>query len=246
MSRARFDWMLVSDLDGTLLGDGPSLARFHRLWPRQVRPRACLVYSSGRFIESMRQSVRETDLPEPDFWIGGVGTEIETAEATPLPGWREQLDQGWDRAVALDTLENWPGVQLQPAACLSRYKVSGYWFNATAPELANLESVLLERGCKARVLYSSNRDVDVLPASANKGTSALFLAQQLGLEPDRVACSGDSGNDIDLYKMGFGSPILVGNATPDLVRQAPSAYQAVSRCAGGVLEGLRHYGLLRK
>jgi len=246
MSDPRFEWMLVSDLDGTLLGDDASLASFQRTWEGVIRPHGCLVYASGRFIASMRRSVETTGLPEPDFWIGGVGTEIEDSEGQTLHEWRKRLDDGWNRSIAMDTLEKWPGVKLQPDEFMSAYKVSGYWYDAKADDLKRLGSVLASRGCHARVLYSSNRDVDVLPSCANKGSSAAFVASGLGIGLDQIICSGDSGNDADLFRMGFGGGILVGNAAEELMAVASSsAYRAVAPYAAGVLEGLRHFGRLK-
>jgi sucrose-6F-phosphate phosphohydrolase len=244
MNHSRFEWMLVSDLDGTLLGDDASLSQFKRRWETQVRPHACLVYTSGRFIASMRESVQEKNLPEPDFWIGGVGTQIEGGDDKLLRDWRRQLEEGWNRGVAIQVLAHWPGVKLQPSEFLSEYKISGYWRYAAKNDLDRLCAALADSGCNARVLYSSDRDVDVLPSRANKGTSAAHVASALGLSPSKVICSGDSGNDADLFQMGFGGNILVGNAAPDLVDAAPGAYRAQASYAGGVLEGLRHFGRL--
>lgn len=64
-----------------------------------------------------------------------------------------------------------------------------------------------------------------------------------------VVC-GDSGNDIGLFNVPEARGIIVGNAPPEL-RQwyeqqgADYHYQAKAACAGGILEGLRYFGLLK-
>src|SRR5690606_25882668 len=77
--------LIVSDLDGTLLGDDGALRCF-AAWYDERRADFRLVYSSGRFLDSVRQSIAETYLPEPDAVICGVGTEIYAGAADePLP-----------------------------------------------------------------------------------------------------------------------------------------------------------------
>lgn len=135
-------------------------------------------------------------------------------------------------------------MKLQPSEFLSEHKISGYWHYASKTDLDRLAAALADFGCKARILYSSDRDVDVVPLCANKGSSAAHVASILDMEPSSVICSGDSGNDAHLFQMGFGGSILVGNAAPDLIDSAPGAYRAQARYAAGVVEGLRHFGRL--
>ncbi len=57
--------LLVSDLDGTLLGDDRSL-ELVAAWYANARKHYRLVYSSGRFVESILDSIESSLLPEPD------------------------------------------------------------------------------------------------------------------------------------------------------------------------------------
>ena len=77
--------LLVSDLDGTLLGDDAALERFAR-WYDSRREEVGLVYASGRFYDDIAGLVRTTPLPRPAFVVGGVGSEIHDVDTgEPLP-----------------------------------------------------------------------------------------------------------------------------------------------------------------
>jgi hydroxymethylpyrimidine pyrophosphatase-like HAD family hydrolase len=96
-------------------------------------------------------------------------------------------------------------------------------------------------GQSATLIYSSNRDLDVLPADAHKGAAAAFLARTWKIDPRRVIVAGDSGNDASMFLMGYRG-IIVGNAQPELrAVAAPFLYHAQLPYAAGVLEGIRHW-----
>lgn len=113
-------------------------------------------------------------------------------------------------------------------------------------------------GCviAVQLVYSSGRDVDLLPPNASKGHAVNFLLSELAKEhglPEealraRTMVAGDSGNDVALFELGLRS-CIVANARPELARWAderPSEriFRARGACADGVLEALRHFGML--
>ncbi len=77
---------------------------------------------------------------------------------------------------------------------------------------------------------------------AGKGAASLFLAQTLGVPPGGIVAAGDSGNDLDLFRIA-GSAIAVANARQELLAKMPSqtSYHAMRSHAAGVLEGLVHF-----
>jgi mannosylfructose-6-phosphate phosphatase len=232
--------LLVTDLDGTLLGDDRSLDGFIA-WYEDIRPRLKIVYSSGRFLESIRASIAEYGLPEPDGIICGVGTEIHDLTTGELvPGW-PQAAFDWSPQLIREVCAEIAELTEQPAEFLSSYKISYFGRGLDDAILSRLQRRLDDLGQEVSLVYSSNRDLDILPATVDKGTAATFLAQHWEIERGNVIVAGDSGNDLQMFRAGFRG-IVVGNAQPELLRvRGANVYHAEGQFAAGVLEGLRHW-----
>jgi sucrose-6F-phosphate phosphohydrolase len=231
----------VSDVDGTLLGDDAATARF-AAWRAEMGDAVRVVYSSGRFFESVVESVATSALPLPDAVIGGVGTNIRFCDTrAALDDWPDCARNGWDaeviRAAALVHKE----LELQPEQFQSPHKISFYGYDLPPAFLELLDQQLAALGYGVHLVYSSQRDLDILPAGASKGTAAARLAKHWGYEPREVIVAGDSGNDLAMFEQGF-LGIVVGNAHDDLRRlRATNVYHASRLYADGVLEGLDYW-----
>lgn len=257
--------ILATDLDRTLLPNGTvapepgALNRFQE-WATG-RGRSQLVYVTGRHRSLGRDAVDEYELPEPDWWICNVGTEIYSRGSTdPFPPWVDALSGGFQpdriRAWAQAYLD---GAKLQEREKQSSLKVSFYvdpsW--ATPEAEGRLQKALADEGLEARVIASQDETegvglVDFLAPGAGKARALAFLREHGQIPPERTVFAGDSGNDADALLSGV-CGILVGNATWEVregLRRAladhPEAhiYFASRPYTAGILEGLAHYGWL--
>jgi sucrose-6F-phosphate phosphohydrolase len=234
--------LLFVDLDNTLLGDTAGLEQFIR-WHAVRREWLRIVYASGRFYESMRYAIRRWSLPDPDALICGVGTEVRLFDSgLPIAEWRQQIAVDWSVLRVRLALAQFEQLRLQPDDCQSGLKVSYYANQLEPPLLRELHAAVQNWGVSANVIYSSDRDLDVLPNGADKGRAAAFLVRRWKrANYSDVVVSGDSGNDLSMFQQGFRG-IVVANAHPSLKALAgPDVYLSPHSFAHGVLDGLQHW-----
>jgi len=102
------------------------------------------------------------------------------------------------------------------------------------------------RDWRIAVVYSSSRDLDILPEYANKGNALLWLAETLKVEASRILVAGDTGNDISMFQLDDVFGIVVENAQPELLAATvhKNYFKAAKPFADGVLQGLLHFGVI--
>ncbi len=229
-------WVLVTDLDGTVLGDDGALERF-AVWAGRAREHWRLVYATGRSAASVRRAIATTMLPQPDAIIADVGTSI-VGPAGQLWDWPKEPDS-WDPEMVRRELRREPGLSLQPSAGQTAYKVSFHSFQLHHMDLVRIARRLRLSGVRARLVHSEGHNLDIIPRCAGKGAAARHLMSRWGVARDGVLTAGNSGNDRDLVRVGA-LGIVVANAQPELRSiQGPTIYHAASPYADGVLEGIR-------
>jgi mannosylfructose-6-phosphate phosphatase len=233
--------LLIADLDETLLGDDASLRRFAE-WHRPRAQWLKLVYASGRLHDAMRQVITHCALPLPEAVIAGVGTEIRQFEnRQPLAGWTDHFLSGWSAERTRTALARFNQLRLQPDQFQSQFKVSYYARGLRPAHFEWLHSALRAHRVHAELIYSSNRDLDVLPRGANKGAAAAYLVRQGRWPAEQVLVAGDSGNDLALFRQGFRG-IVVANAHDELRALSGSRiYHSSLARAAGVLDGVQHW-----
>ena len=233
--------LLVSDVDGTLLGNDQDLRRF-AAWYGRYRYRVRLVYASGNFFETIAELVRQKLLPKPCAIIGGVGTDLRLyPSGRPIFAWDERLYNCWDENRVRETLAGHGRLEPQPDEFQSALKVSYFLRDASPGELERVRSALRDASIDAQLVYSSRRDLDVLPAGIDKGAATQFLAEHYEYQPSDVIVCGDSANDLAMFQHGFRG-VVVGNAHAELTAlESTTVYKSPRSFAAGVLDGLNHW-----
>jgi len=272
-------WIFGWDVDGTMRGKdaaaNAALAKLHQTIARAQADCAPVFFGpvTGRVRASLKKLAEEdltlgAILRAADFKITGVGTEIALrgpGEAFKPVAWPLRIKE-WGRLQLENALCERPELHPQPAYAQNPYKLS---FDVTGiPEehhatyLHELDDYLGGKGLdefRPHLVYSSGRNLDVLPREVHKGT-ALWHAANLvtsrfaigEAEPWRhdyplLVAAGDSTNDCDMLAAADRA-ILPGNADESLVQWAadhlsPARYHlAEGHCAEGIMEGMAHFG----
>jgi sucrose-6-phosphatase len=245
-------FLFVTDLDNTLVGDDDALERLNQqLIQHREEHGTVIVYATGRSLPLFEELRSEKPLIKPDLLVLAVGTEIYRQDGgTPDPTWASQLNYRWDREKVRAIAAQFNDLTPQSQTEQGPFKASYFLEEPASKEvLACLEAELKDQGLDAQLVYSSGHDLDILPKRANKGAAVGFLQQSFQIPKERTVVCGDSGNDLSMFQANHSRGIIVGNAQPELLNwhhENPSGdrYLAQSHCAGGILEGLKHFGFI--
>ena len=247
-------WTVASDIDGTLTGDSDALLRLGRRIAQFRAVGGYFIMVTGRPYLDVLSGLANECLPEPDAIIAQVGTEIYLPSFKPggkvLESWRAALLASYDYAEALTFVDEDLGWRLQPPECNTELKASWYYRGEGDADLAaeKVCAAVRESARPYRVIWSSGRDLDILPASSGKSGALEHLLGVLQRPVESCVVAGDSGNDLDMVQR-FPCAIVVANAQSELVeyaRQNPrSGLKVVANSfAAGVEEGLDFLGVL--
>ncbi|KAK9834998.1 hypothetical protein WJX81_003222 [Elliptochloris bilobata] len=238
--------MLVSDLDGTMVGDGAeadaATQRFCNYWEDTAAlAGSVLVYNTGRSLGQFTALWAEKGgaLALPDVLITAVGTKIfllDTQEKGRWAAggsvwkedlqWAQRLSEGWDlgrvRQVAQGVLER---LGEGAAAWLDRgtehphrvaLSVRG---DCLAGAVEQLRAGFEAANVQVRIITSGTggwRYVDCVSIRGGKLEALEYVRMLFSVPRERCVAAGDSGNDI-LMLEGANPAIVVGNAQPLLV-----------------------------
>jgi len=244
---AQMDRAVITDIDNTLLGDNKATRAFVA-WLKRNRKRVAFGVASGRRIDSAAAVLEEHGVPSPDFWITAVGSEIHYGGSqTPDQGWARHIGHRWEPERLRECLLREKNLVMQPESEQRAYKVSFYVKPAGSLDVEAIETRLYREDLHARVVYSHERYLDLLPVRASKGLALRYIADKWGIPLEHVLVAGDSGNDADMLR-GRVLGVVVGNYQPELekLRGFQRIFFAAATHARGVLEGIEHFDLLHR
>ena len=263
--------VLATDLDGTLIpleGVIENREDLQRLKTLLVDRDICIIFVTGRHIESVQAAIAQYDLPVPKFIIADVGSSIyrrsntnasQDARWEHLPEYQSLLDvklNEQQRAEMQEIACRQSGVRLQESEKQGRHKLSFY---VDAAELKNVGDLISKAVSKHGSQFSMicsidpfNGDglIDILPAGVSKAFALNWLLEQEKVTSSEAVFAGDSGNDYAAMVGGFHS-IVVGNASEDLRAKVVDFFKpgncgtdlhcARGEATSGVLEGLNYF-----
>lgn len=238
--------LFSTDLDGTVVGDNAATARFRDFWqslPDDIRP--LLVLNSGRLLDDQFELMEAVPLPSPDYVIGGVGTMLSCRDQPSLrQAYSASLGKAFDTVKIEALVSGISGISIQPERYQHEMKSSWYLRDASEEAIAGIETLLRDSGIGARIVYSSNRDLDILPRDADKGAALTWLCDHLEIGLDEVVVAGDTGNDRAMFELHGVRGITPANALPELkvlAQGRDTIYSAGQAQADGIISGLRHW-----
>ncbi|HQT26420.1 MAG TPA: HAD-IIB family hydrolase, partial [Burkholderiales bacterium] len=235
--------MLISDIDNTLIGNREGLNELVQ-WLQQHAETVAFGIATGRTLESAIRVLKSWKVPLPNILVTSVGTEINYGpHLLPDDGWTNHIRHQWRREALCSAMEGIPGLELQSEENQREFKLSYVIDPAMMPPIHQIYRHLRERNLPAKLVYSHEAYLDVLPVRASKGHAIRYLAYKWGLPLENFLVAGDSGNDEEML-LGDTLGVVVGNHSIELepLKGIEQIYFAHEVCAKGIIEGIRHYG----
>ncbi len=243
----KWDRMLATDMDGTFIGDDEAM---FELWDLVEKNQIPLVFSTGRHLRSIENFYTEKNTDRrAAVCVCMVGTDIHFREDGAYvldEEWHQVISDRWDKQAVEQILQSIPEARMQDAQWQSPYKSSYYLEENAQQRLGEIRKRLADAGLDAKVVYSADKFLDLLPIRSGKGEAIRYVAKKCNVPAEQVVTCGDTGNDLDMMRAELGfRGIAVGNAASELKAfQEPQVYHAQADYAAGILEGLRKYGWL--
>lgn len=236
---------LITDIDNTLIGeDNSRLGALLEILRRHHQDIGFGV-ATGRTIDSAVSILNQYDVPSPDVIISSVGSEIYYgANHQFAQGWATHIAHQWQRGKIIELLKDFDFLTYQEEQTQRKYKIS-YFMDPGKERLARIHNRLLRNKCRYNLIYSHDRYLDILPYRASKGKAIRYLSYKWEIPLGNFLVCGDSGNDEEMLR-GEPRGVVVGNYHHELepLRESRHVYFAKPPCAGGIIEGLKHYRLI--
>ncbi|MBN2535095.1 MAG: HAD-IIB family hydrolase [Spirochaetales bacterium] len=240
-------YLVISDIDDTLLGDRAALNEFRTLLQDHSKDITFGV-ATGRHIDSAIQILEEYDI-NWDIIISSVGTEIYYTKQKKFDkGWYNHLKLKWKPEKIREILKPLPILSLQTEPYTQRdYKIS-YNKDERIPAkdaIPIIHNVLSRAHLAYNLIFSHGSYIDILPYRASKGKAIRYLSTKWKIPLVNIFTAGNSGNDKDMLTGNIGG-IIVGNHEMELesLKNSSHIYFAREHYSAGIIEGLKHYGVL--
>ena len=142
-------------------------------------------------------------------------------------------------------MKRFNGLKLQSRDSQRPYKISYDVDPKKMPSVREIVHALRLQNLHAKVIYSHQAYLDLLPIRASKGLAMRYLGMKWGLAPERFLVAGDSGNDEEML-CGDTLGVVVGNYSPELdrLRGRSRIFFSDNEYANGIVDGMNYYDFL--
>ncbi|MDH5325861.1 MAG: HAD-IIB family hydrolase [Gammaproteobacteria bacterium] len=237
--------LIVCDIDNTLIGDEQGLRELLDV-VQQSHGQIGLAVATGRRLDSALEILNHWGVPVPDLLITAVGSEIFYGHSMVSDSdWCNHINYRWNPSAIRDVIGRMPGLKLQANSEQRKHKISYLVSQDKAKPMREVRAQLRKRDLHAKLIYSHQAYLDILPVRASKGLAIRYLAMKWGIKPEHILVAGDSGNDEEMLK-GNTLGVVVGNYSQELakLKGRPHVYFATNSYAAGIKEGIEHYEFL--
>ncbi len=239
------DRILITDIDGTLIGEEKALRRLLKLLDSGGRHVGFGV-ASGRSLELVLKVLKEWDIPIPDLLITSVGSEIYYGPKLRMDGgWQHHINYRWNAHKIKELLNGIEGLELQPPDVQRPHKISYFLDKEKGLSEEEIVSYIRKHEMHAKVIFSHGSLLDILPIRASKGLAVRYFSMKWELPLERVLVAGDSGNDGEMLT-GNSMGVVVGNYSEELeaIKGMDKVYFAEEAYAAGIIEGMEFYDFM--
>jgi sucrose-phosphate synthase len=208
--------------------------------------RQCATFgiATGRNLQSALQVIRRNHIPQPDVLITSVGTAIHySPKMEPDTAWLHHINHLWTPSAIRRVLAGLPGLKLQEASELSRFKLSYYIDPKVAPDLEEITSLLRQSDQTVNSMLSFGQFLDIVPVRASKGAALRWFAEAWDIPLEQILAAGGSGTDEDMMRGNTLAVVVANRHEEELsdLTDIESIYYAKKAYAAGIMEAIDYY-----
>ncbi|WP_029935246.1 HAD family hydrolase [Thiomicrospira pelophila] len=241
------DRALVTSLDHNLVGNPEALAELIALLKKH-RKSTLFVIATNRRLDSALRMLKHYKIPEPDTLITSSGTEIYYApKLNQDQYWAKHIDFHWVRHKIKDIMDGHPGLNIQPKAEQTPFKIS-YYLNKDVTDLDYINAILHQEDLSANTQLSFDNYLDILPMRASKGMALRYVADRWQIPIEHILVAGGSGADEDMMRGNTLAVVVANRHKEDLsqIQEFKRIYYAKQSYEAGILEAIEHYDFFGK
>ncbi|MDY6935813.1 MAG: HAD-IIB family hydrolase [Spirochaetota bacterium] len=241
------NYLIATDIDNTLIGEDN-----HRLKDliqilKEHHGAIGFCVATGRTVDSAFEYLKLHNLTVPDIVVSSVGTEVYYSNNRIYDkGWDSHISKNWDRKKIMDSLINLDFLDYQEEDTQRKFKIS-YFMEPGKDRLAMVHDILLKNRCYYSLIYSHDHLLDIVPYRASKGKAVRYISYKWEIPLENMLVCGDSGNDEYMLR-GDTLGLVVSNYSRELehLKGQRNVYFASQQCAGGIIEGIKHYKFIER